>query len=435
MAYRLEADESIAAGIRRLLLEEVHEIIDDLTNPKINRDKGVHQARKGCKRLRAAYRLIRGEIGVELYRQENTRFRDAARKLAGARDSWVMVQTLDSLAAAHQDRLPPDPFAGVRQDLLEQYQLRLARERESQNAIPAIVEHMQDACTQIETLPIQRDDFSVFRDGLERVYAQGHRAMHLAYTQPCSEIFHEWRKRVKYLWHQLEILEALWPKVFTMLADELHTLSDYLGDDHDLAVLRALVLERSTGFRDDQELMLLVRLIDQKRLELEALARPLGERLYFDPPKIFVKRLETYWWAWQAEDSKSQATLIKQIQQSSPAYLLGEKPWLTTAAIAEILKITPDRVRQLIQEQKLPAEKVGSIWVIKTGGFLSVDHLVDGAGAAEDRLIGTREAAKFLNCTPGQTRELIQNGELAATKIGRIWIIRKQDLDELIHKK
>ena len=53
MAYRLEAGESIADGFRRLLLEQMHEIIDDLSNPEINRDQGVHDARKGCKRLRA----------------------------------------------------------------------------------------------------------------------------------------------------------------------------------------------------------------------------------------------------------------------------------------------------------------------------------------------------------------------------------------------
>ena len=56
MAYRLEADETISVGIRRLLFERVQKIIHDLTNPEIDRDKGVHNARKSCKRIRAAYR-------------------------------------------------------------------------------------------------------------------------------------------------------------------------------------------------------------------------------------------------------------------------------------------------------------------------------------------------------------------------------------------
>ena len=432
MAYRLEAGESIADGFRRLLLEQMHEIIDDLSNPEINRDQGVHDARKGCKRLRAAYRLIRDEIGVELYRQENVRFRDTARLLAGARDSWVMVKTLNKLISVHQDQLPPRAFAGVQQILIQRYESLLAREQDSRRTMPMILDSMEVACSQAENLPIVHNNFSVFREGLQRTYTRGRTAMSSAYTQPGSEIFHEWRKRAKYLWHQIEILEALWPKVFTMLADELHTLSDYLGDDHDLAVLRAMILNQVKGFGDERELMRLVSLIDRERLELEALARPLGERLYFDSPKTFVQRLETYWKAWQAEDQERQARLIKRIRQASPTYLLEETPWLTTAAMAEILKITPDKVRQFIQEQKLPAEKVGNIWVIKAEGFLSSEPLGNETATNANLLMGTREAAQRLNLTPIQIRDLIQAGELAAAKVGRIWVIREQDLSILL---
>src|SRR3970282_1293730 len=99
MAYRLEANENVSTGIRRVILERVDQALNDLTNPDKDRDKGVHDARKNCKRIRAALRLIRGEIGDELYRQENIRIRDAARLIASARDSWVMVETLDKLVA------------------------------------------------------------------------------------------------------------------------------------------------------------------------------------------------------------------------------------------------------------------------------------------------------------------------------------------------
>lgn len=126
--------------------------------------------------------------------------------------------------------------------------------------------------------------------------------MQQAYAHPAPGIFHEWRKRVKYLWHQIEILEALWPSVLSKLADELHLLSDYLGDDHDLAVLRWTILDNLSWFKNERELMRLVVLIDQERLALEAAAQPLGRRIYFDSPKLFAQRLETYWRAWQDEN-------------------------------------------------------------------------------------------------------------------------------------
>ena len=122
MPYRLEANETISSGIRRLLLERVEKIIVDLTIAPKGRDKGVHDARKSCKRIRAAYRIIRDEIGQELYRQENIRFRDTARLLAKARDTWVMIRTLDKLTNSHGENLPQGAFSGIRQRLTEQYE-------------------------------------------------------------------------------------------------------------------------------------------------------------------------------------------------------------------------------------------------------------------------------------------------------------------------
>jgi excisionase family DNA binding protein len=435
IAYRLEAGEMISQGMRRLLLERGNQIIDNLTNPNKGRDKGVHDARKNCKRIRAAYRLIRDEIGEDLYHQENIRFRDTARLLAGARDSWVMVQTLDKLVASHVDQLPPQAFTGVRQKLMEQYVTTLARELENQRTIPAIIETMHVACAKIENLPFQHEDFSAFRRGIQRVYTRGRRAMKLAYTQPKSEVFHEWRKRVKYLWYQLEILEALWPNTLSNLANELHTLSEYLGDDHDLAVLRWTILEEPSGFSNKQELMMLVGVIDKKRLTLEALARPLGERLYFDPPRTFTRRLETYWQAWQAEAEEYQADIIQRLHQASPTILRLDNAVLTTADMATHLQISPRKVRQLIHNRKLPAEKVGTIWIVKAGSWHSPDSPEEDAGIFDGVLLSTREAADHLNLTPDKIRKMIQSGQLPAIKAGRIWVIREGDLVLLLQSR
>jgi len=428
MPYRLEANETIALGMRRLLFERVQQIMVDLTDQPKGRDKGVHDARKNCKRIRAAYRLIRDEIGKKLYVQENIRFRDSARLLAGARDSWVMIRTLDKLVAAHIDQLPAQAFSGIRQKLTEQYETTLARELENQTTIPAILEIMGEACFQIDNLPIQKEDFSAFRRSIQRVYARGRRAMRLAYTQPSSEVFHEWRKRVKYLWYQLEILEALWPNVLAKLADELHSLSEYLGDDHDLAVLRSRILDASAGFENERELLILVQLIDQERLELEALARPLGERLYFDPPKIFTRRLETYWQAWQAEDEKRQSELIDHIQKKSPVYIRLDKNLLTTSEMAAGLEISPQKVRKLIYDQKLPAEKVGTVWVIRVDNSSLQEPSPYDVQTVLGVLLSTQDVASQLKIKQRKVRKLIQAGKLPAIKLGQQWIILEEDL-------
>jgi excisionase family DNA binding protein len=424
MRYRLKANEKIVDGIRRLLLEQVDWIMMELTIPEGGRDLGVHNARKSCKRVRAAYRLIRDEIGYELYKQENICFRDASRQLAAARDSWVMIRTLDRLTAKFAEELPPQPFGGIRQILKENYERTLDQEIDDKTKIPSILDTMEKARRQIENLPIVHNDFNAFREGIRRVYRRGRRALHHVYAEPSSEGFHEWRKRAKYLWHQLEILEALWPDVLSQLAEALHTLSEYLGDDHDLAVLRSKVLGSATGFENEEELLLLIQLIDQERLKLEALARPLGERLYFDPPKTFTCRLEKYWQAWQIEGAESQSELIREIQTRSPVYLQLENDLLTTREMAEHLEISSDKVRDLIYQQKLPADKVGQLWVIRTDrrGLQQLTQIYDGG------LFSTQDVAEFLDISPGKVRKFIKSGKLRASKLGRQWIILEDDL-------
>lgn len=73
--------------------------------------------------------------------------------------------------------------------------------------------------------------------GLERTYRKGRDAFAAAKRDRTTENLHEWRKQAKYFWHQLQLLEPLWPGLIGKVADQAHRLTDYLGEDHDLAVL------------------------------------------------------------------------------------------------------------------------------------------------------------------------------------------------------
>jgi len=299
MAFCLEAGEPISDGITRILNEQVDLIVDYLTNSEIERDIGVHESRKICKRIRATLRLVRDEIGKPLYRQENIRFRDIARQLAAARDSWVLLTCLDELTAEHADPLPTGRFNAFRQFLLDQYETTLARERADDALIPGILGDLEDTAAQIAQLPIHTEGFGVLTGGLKRVYSRGRLAMKSAYAQPTPEHFHDWRKRVKYLWHQVEILTPTRPEVLTLFGEEIHTLSDYLGDDHDVFVLRDRALRHPEAFPTEADLETLLDFIDKKRRVLETQAHALGDLIYDETPRVFTRRLKAYWIAWQ----------------------------------------------------------------------------------------------------------------------------------------
>src|SRR5215218_7361593 len=96
--YRLEAGEPMPDGVRRIALGQLDLVADDIAAPDDGPDdEAVHEARKAFKRLRALLRVNRDQLGDDIRRRENAAFRDAGRRLSGARDARVVVATFDDL--------------------------------------------------------------------------------------------------------------------------------------------------------------------------------------------------------------------------------------------------------------------------------------------------------------------------------------------------
>jgi CHAD domain-containing protein len=119
--------------------------------------------------------------------------------------------------------------------------------------------------------------------------------MRAAAADPTTENLHEWRKRTKDLWHALQILRPAAPERTRKLAKRAHALSDLLGSDHDLAVLRDYVEAHADCFPDDASRAALVALLDRRRRSLQRAALDLGRSVYGRRPKRFVRALERGW--------------------------------------------------------------------------------------------------------------------------------------------
>jgi CHAD domain-containing protein len=107
------------------------------------------------------------------------------------------------------------------------------------------------------------------------------------------ESLHDWRKRVKDLWYHLRLFESAAPLTLAGQVGEAHALSDLLGDDHDLAVLRSAVLGMGPDLAVDHAAV--IALIDHRRGQLQQEAYFIGRRLYAEKPSAFVRRLGCYW--------------------------------------------------------------------------------------------------------------------------------------------
>lgn len=309
MPYRLKSQESLSTGINRIANEQIDASVYQLTTSiEANRAKAIHTARKHFKKMRALVRLVRDEVGKDAYKTENICFRDAGRQLSDVRDAQVRIETLDKLLAHYQDFIEVERFNGIRQVLIDAHEAVRQAKPLSEGAIATLVSDLKRAQSRIQTWPL-RNDWATLQGGLHRVYKRGHAGFFAACEQPTPDHLHDWRKRVKYLWYHLRILSPLWPTLMQATKTQMKELSDLLGDDHDLTVLRDFIIDDPEAFDDDDQLGILLALMQHRQLELQTQARFLGQRLYAEKSKAFTSRLEQYWKAWQGEQEHLPAVL------------------------------------------------------------------------------------------------------------------------------
>jgi CHAD domain-containing protein len=137
--------------------------------------------------------------------------------------------------------------------------------------------------------------FEALRPGLQRIYRRGRRSMRAAADEPTDEHLHEWRKRAKDLWHALQIVRPADPKRMKSRASQAHELSDLLGDDHDLAVLRVHLAAADPTVLAKPTQTALLSVIDRRRSSLQRDALKLGARVYGRRPKSFAGDVERRW--------------------------------------------------------------------------------------------------------------------------------------------
>src|SRR4051812_15935056 len=113
MAFQLKAREPVNTGIKRIVSQELDKAHKALTKSN-NTRKSVHSARVHFKKIRAVLRLVRDEVGKNIYRLENDCFRDAARPLTEVRDAKVQIDTLDKLAKHFPKQIDQATVAEVR---------------------------------------------------------------------------------------------------------------------------------------------------------------------------------------------------------------------------------------------------------------------------------------------------------------------------------
>jgi CHAD domain len=300
MSFTFEENESVAAAIKRMAVEQIDLALHHLGDDSRNINESVHATRQSLKRIRALLALARDGLGGKVFAREWDCCRSAGRLLACGRDAAAAVDTFDALVGNLSDELAPDAFAAERRFLVERRETLLKSMIEEEGALQKAGEILSDARERVATWPVRHAGFDAIGGGLKRSYRSGRQGFRTVLYHPTPANFHEWRRPVKLLWHQLQILTPIWPEMMMTHSEELHSLSDQLNANHDLDVLRN-ILPRSPVEAESRGGRALGDFIDRRCRELEAKALPLGARLYTERSRHFADRLKGYWRTWQHE--------------------------------------------------------------------------------------------------------------------------------------
>lgn len=302
MAYRLKPDQSFDAGVRRIGVEQIDRALTHLQGGDDQGDP-IHETRKALKRLRALLRLVRPGLSSHDYKTENARYRDIGRLLAGARDSQVLLETVDKFAAMSAGRTK-SAFAAARSRLAGKAAADGASDRDE--AIALAIEGLVAGRAVMAEISFKDAEFDVAIEGMARTYRQAARAFARAYEEPDGETLHEWRKFVQHHWRQMALLSAAWPEMAQARVAAAKEISNMLGEDHDIEVMLAALDAKSARQADGAsrngkaslsagQQKLAHACAMERQAGLRAACHTLGLRLFAEPADAFADRMRHYW--------------------------------------------------------------------------------------------------------------------------------------------
>ncbi len=284
----LQADRSATGTVRGAALQHAENAARALASVRPT-DVDVHRARKEIKKARAALRLLRAALPELTYRRENAALRSAAQALNAARDARVLLRTFENLrrrrVALRRDRAAAALWRALRRGQ-RQVRKQLREQPETLAGVRVVLLQVQ---LRAHRWRVGQHGWKRLRPAFQRIYRGGRCAAQAAHRRPDALTLHEWRKQVQYLWHALQILKPLQSKPPSKLAATARRLADYLGEEHDLAMLRANMV--AFGRRHGPVSERLSAAIEQRRHALRGKALPLGRGLYALKPHAVAMRV------------------------------------------------------------------------------------------------------------------------------------------------
>ncbi len=241
--------------------------LTELGRKSVWRARHVHKLRVCCKRWRSVVRLLPRRQSTPAWQQFDDSLRALAQGFGKARDQQVLVDTLQLLAGSAVSAEEREACATIQLGLPPPMAvLNLAAEHRE------LIHQLAGSPPQLPPA-LDKDMAST----LQRNYRQSRRTATQALRKDADvETLHRFRKRVKYLCYQIELLSRYRHPLYA----DLSMLGSMLGKIHDLQVLQMELAKMELPLAHG---LVLNQLLRQQLTLLRKAVDPVCSRCFAEP--------------------------------------------------------------------------------------------------------------------------------------------------------
>jgi CHAD domain-containing protein len=254
----------------------------------------VHILRTGIKRLRASWRLLRPALSDPVFRRENHALKKASLGLAPLRETHVLGKTIRKLREETGKRVSRKKAAPI-DEAWKRLEASLHSGRDpapevGRTILEKTLGSLQTSLERFQRLDPEAAGYRRLNAFLGKSYRKAGKAgAHPGRSGDSG--FHEWRKRVKDHFYQVQALKPLLSPRAEAVLEGLDRLQDALGDHHDLAALDSYFRGHAGLIPDRKSARKAGSFLGKERKRLRKKSRRLGRPLFKRKPARYQRRL------------------------------------------------------------------------------------------------------------------------------------------------
>lgn len=291
MAIRLKRGRPAARALARVVAKQLEKAIEDLGHRQdVGRAEAVHEARQSVKKARAVLHLLKQNLGRD-YRVLDGRLRSLAHRLSSLRDADASPEIMNALRDHYPGIVTRSMSRAVQRGLLARTRGTVARV-DPDRLLPLVAGELERLRTRVQRRIRRVTQAGAMRSGLKRGYRRARKAMACVRTHHEDAQFHAWRRRIKDHWYQMRLLGCLNTHAQARIR-RLKQLATWLGDDHNLVVLRATILEAPARFGDERMTAIVLGCVAKYQTTLRRRALRYGRQLFAGTPSAFGAQIDT----------------------------------------------------------------------------------------------------------------------------------------------